>query len=155
MPEVRAHYQGDFLIRPINHTVFARPGIKAGRPRSLLLRQFALAAALVGLAASASAAHYTYKGELQDRGKPARGKYDLRIHAYADAAGKQALGGVIENYAIPVTDGHFATNLDLPDSANSTIWIDVALRAQGDDGDFASLGDKKSITVSGGACPGA
>ena len=79
-------------MQPTDHTASTNPSVKARHSNKTWLRQLALAAALTGLAASASAAQYTYKGELQDRGQPAQGKFDLRIHAYADAAGKRPLG---------------------------------------------------------------
>lgn len=115
-----------------------------------------LAVALALGAFGAEAAPYTYKGELMDHGAPAQGRYDLRVHAYADSAGKQALGGTIESYGVEVKDGRFSVDLDLPDSAAGTLWIDVALRKAGDgNADFASLGEREPVTMNSGSCPDA
>lgn len=113
-----------------------------------------LAVALALGAFGAEAAPYTYKGELMDHGAPAQGRYDLRVHAYADAAGKKALGGTLESYGVEVDGGRFSVDLDLPDSAAGTLWIDVALRKAGDgNADFVSLGVREPVTVNGGSCP--
>lgn len=116
-----------------------------------------LAVAAAFAVGGAQAATYTYKGELTDGGRPANGKYDLRIRAYADAAGKQPIGGAFETYGVAVNAGRFSADLNLPDSASGTLWIDVALRPQkaGAGTDFIALGEREPVSITGGSCPGA
>lgn len=70
----------------------------------------ALLCALVPL--TAAAASWTYRGTLQDAGRPANGRFDLRL-TLLDAAGRSVLNGPITLHDVAVSNGQFATEVDL------------------------------------------
>ena len=72
-----------------------------------------LCAIVIGaaLAVSAQAAPWTYRGSLSDGGKPAHGRYDLRL-SVLDAGGRQALLPPLTLYGVEVREGAFAVDVD-------------------------------------------
>ncbi|MFO0042162.1 MAG: tail fiber domain-containing protein [Pseudomonadota bacterium] len=89
-------------------------------------RSLALAVALSPTAALATG--FVYEGRLDDGGAPANGRYDLRLSPFADAKSGAALAAPIVFEDVPVVDGRFRIDYDLPLATASTAWIEVGLR---------------------------
>ena len=64
------------------------------------------------------AAPFTYEGSLTDLGRPAKGRYDLRLTAYGDPQLGTTLAAPISFYAVDVQDGRFRVDVDLPVSSD-------------------------------------
>src|SRR5436190_8163203 len=79
--------------------------------RSMPMIRTALLLALLSAHGIASAAPWTYRGSLNDGGKPANGKYDLRL-TLLDESGKRALGQPVTLVGVAVRNGSFATDVD-------------------------------------------
>lgn len=62
--------------------------------------------ALLGASQTAQAAPWTYRGSLNDGGKPANGSYDLRL-TLTDAAGVRAIGEPLTLYGVAVERRQF------------------------------------------------
>jgi hypothetical protein len=112
-------------------------------------------AMLFVLPSTAIAARYTYHGELMDGDAPAAGRYDLRVRAYAQPGATKAMGEPIELPGVALVDGRFSVELDLPEDADGTTWVEVAVRAADSGDDFDKLGDPQPVSKVNGTCPGA
>jgi trimeric autotransporter adhesin len=122
----------------------------------LLLLPAALAAAMCALsAAPAHAARFTYHGELLDGAAPADGAYDLRLRAFAQPGAQAALGEATELPGVRVVEGRFSVELDLPEDADGTTWIEVAVKPSGPGTEYAVLGTPQPVTKANSTCPGA
>lgn len=96
--------------------------------------------ALLGASQTAHAAPWTYRGSLNDGGKPANGSYDLRL-TLTDAAGVRAIGQPLTLYGVAVKDGNFAADVDFGvDLSNAPALKLKTEVAQGGSG-FVSLGE--------------
>ena len=96
--------------------------------------------ALLGASQTAQAAPWTYRGTLNDGGKPANGSYDLRL-TLTDAAGVRAIGQPLTLYGVAVKDGNFAADVDFGvDLTNAPALKLKTEVAQGGSG-FVSLGE--------------
>ncbi|MBK9654672.1 MAG: hypothetical protein IPO66_04060 [Rhodanobacteraceae bacterium] len=96
--------------------------------------------ALLGASQTAQAAPWTYRGSLNDGGKPANGSYDLRL-TLTDAAGVRAIGQPLTLYGVAVKDGNFAADVDFGvDLSNAPALKLKTEVAQGGSG-FVSLGE--------------
>jgi len=96
--------------------------------------------ALLGASQAAQAAPWTYRGSLNDGGKPANGSYDLRL-TLTDAAGVRAIGQPLTLYGVAVKDGNFAADVDFGvDLSNAPALKLKTEVAQGGSG-FVSLGE--------------
>lgn len=106
----------------------------------------AVALALPG--ADALAASLTYRGTLQDGGKPANGSYDLRLTLYPAAEGGKAIGSPVTLHGVPVRDGTFSTEVDFGAAANGsgTAWVEAAIAPAGN-GDFAALDTRSPASL--------
>ena len=112
---------------------------------------FALALAA---AVPASAARFTYHGELLDGDTPAQGSYDLRVRAFAQPGAAKALA-TSELTAVEVRDGRFSSELELPEDPDGVTWIEVAVRASDSGDDYVVLGDPQPLAKANSTCPGA
>jgi hypothetical protein len=97
----------------------------------------------VVLSASASllsATPWTYRGTLNDGGRPANGRYDLRL-TLIDEAGTQSITQPITLFNVQVTDGNFSTDVDFGfDLARAPAMKLKTEVAQGGSS-FASIGE--------------
>lgn len=95
---------------------------------------------LLGASQAAHAAPWTYRGTLNDGGKPANGSYDLRL-TLIDAAGVRDIGQPLTLYGVAVKDGSFAADVDFGvDLSNAPALKLKTEVAQGGSG-FVSLGE--------------
>ncbi|MBL8243465.1 MAG: hypothetical protein JNL89_04730, partial [Rhodanobacteraceae bacterium] len=93
------------------------------------------AASLLLLAAcSANAASFSYTGRLDDGGRPANGLYDLQLTAFPAEKAGAALAAPVVFERVPVQDGQFRLEFDLPDAGLESAWVEVAVRATGGGG---------------------
>lgn len=92
---------------------------------------------------SAQATRLVYSGVLEVDGRPANGRHDLRLTAYASADGAVPKAAPIEFYAVEVRDGRFELALDLPGSAKEA-WVDLAVRPAGAGSYVPLLGRSKA-----------
>ncbi len=67
--------------------------------------------ALIATATLADASPWTYRGTLNDGGKPANGSYDLRLTLVSESAG-QTITQPITLFNIAIKDGNFAADVD-------------------------------------------
>ncbi|MBK6725695.1 MAG: tail fiber domain-containing protein [Xanthomonadales bacterium] len=105
------------------------------------------AALLAAIASSAHAAEFVYQGQLDDRGVPANGRYDLRIAAYTDEKSASGLMAPIEFSSVEVKDGRFELRFDAPLAKDREAWLEVAVRDVGA-GNFATIpGRSKAISA--------
>lgn len=114
----------------------------------------ALLVVLLAFAAThVNAAGFTYRGQLEDDGVPAEGRYDLRLTLYAE---REALHPVaaVELFDIVVSNGRFAAPVDFSDLPVDldTGWLEVAVRS-GDDGAFWPLPQRQQVSTKGATCP--
>jgi hypothetical protein len=107
--------------------------------RALLF--LALSAALA--AGPAHAARLVYSGVLDVDGRPANGRHDLKLTAYASADGAVPKAAPIEFYAVDVNNGRFELTLDLPGEAKEA-WVDLAVRPAGAGSFVPLLGRSKA-----------
>jgi hypothetical protein len=106
-------------------------------------------------APGAHAARYTYHGELLDGGAPADGRYDLRVRAFARPGAKSPLATASELPGVAVVGGRFSVELDVPEDADGTTWIEVAVRASDGGDPYVALGDPQPLAKANSTCPGA
>lgn len=107
--------------------------------RSLLFLALAVAMSVV----PAHAARLIYSGVLKVDGRPANGRHDLKLTAYASADGAVPKAAPIEFYAVDVTNGRFELTLDLPGEAKEA-WVDLAVRPTGAGSFVPLLGRSKA-----------
>ncbi|MBK6725681.1 MAG: tail fiber domain-containing protein [Xanthomonadales bacterium] len=105
------------------------------------------AALLAALLPAAHAGEFVYQGQLDDRGQPANGRYDLRIAAYTDEKSASGLMAPIEFSSVEVKDGRFELRFDAPLAKDREAWLEVAVRDAGSAA-YASLpGRSKAISA--------
>ncbi|MBK9655245.1 MAG: tail fiber domain-containing protein [Rhodanobacteraceae bacterium] len=90
-----------------------------------------MAALLAALAPAAHAGEVVYRGQLDDRGAPANGRFDLRIAAFGDEKSPQTLLAPIEFPGVEVKDGRFELRFDAPLAGDREAWLEVAVRDAG------------------------
>ncbi|MBK7146594.1 MAG: hypothetical protein IPH76_15785 [Xanthomonadales bacterium] len=96
---------------------------------------------------AAHAGEFVYQGQLDDRGQPANGRYDLRIAAYTDEKSASGLMAPIEFSSVEVKDGRFELRFDAPLAKDREAWLEVAVRDAGSAA-YASLpGRSKAISA--------
>lgn len=118
--------------------------------------QNAVYAALLLALASAplSAASFVYEGQLDDRGVPANGRYDVQLAVYKDAE----LGGTLAEPmvfdAVDVVDGRFRLEFDAKLEGAEPAWVALAVRDAGGSGFSAIPGRTKATQAPAaiGAC---
>jgi hypothetical protein len=112
-------------------------------PRCLF--HVALLLALSG--SGASAASFVYEGRLDDLGRPANGRYDLRLVPYGDVAKGTTLAAAMTFPSVEVRDGRFRLDVDLPLVASDAVWLEVAVRASGDAAFSTIPGRSKAVAA--------
>lgn len=106
-----------------------------------------LALSLAGILPSvAQESAFTYQGRLTSTGAPVNGNYDLRFIVYNAEVGGSAVGNVLTNPAVVVTDGLFTTLLDFgPTNFDGTArWLEISVRTNGA-GTFSGLNPRQPI----------
>jgi hypothetical protein len=112
--------------------------------RSLLTLAFLSSLAGLGLAAPLGTA-FTYQGRLTDGAGPANGTYDLRFTIYDSPGGTSQIGPALTN-AATVTNGLFTTTLDFGAVFDgSARWLEIAVRPNGNSGDFVVLEPRQPV----------
>ena len=89
------------------------------------------AALLAALIPAAHAGEFVYQGQLDDRGVPANGRYDVRIAAFGDEQSPQTLLAPVEFPGVDVKDGRFELRFDTPLAGDREAWLEVAVRDAG------------------------
>lgn len=91
--------------------------------------------AMSGLALLAStplcAASFVYEGQLDDRGVPANGRYDIQLAVYRDIELGATLGTPIVFNAVDVVGGRFRLDFEVPLAAAESAWVELAVRDSG------------------------
>lgn len=102
-------------------------------PRPALRRivAFMLAAGLLATAANASAASFTYRGQLDDRGVAANGRYDLRLSPWLDPSRPIPAAAPMGFPGVEVIDGRFTLSFDLPVGSGQAVWLDLEVADAG------------------------
>ncbi len=102
--------------------------------------------AVSALNLSAQGTAFLYQGRLSDNGSAASGKYDLRFALYDAAVSGNAIGGSQTNFAVPVTNGLFMTNVDFGAVFTGTnYWLSIGVRTNGNLGAFTLLTPRQAI----------
>ncbi|MEZ5440646.1 MAG: tail fiber domain-containing protein [Lysobacterales bacterium] len=98
------------------------------------------------------AASFVYEGRLNDYGQPANGQYDLRIGAFSDRHLGAAVLAPTTFFDVPVVDGQFRLEVELPLANTDAVWIEAAVRQQGA-ADFNPIpGRSKAVSGTIGQC---
>jgi hypothetical protein len=114
------------------------PPIHEGKP-IMKGKTLCLTIALSMAAGVASAAPWTYRGILNDGGKPANGSYDLRVSLLSETM-DVSITRPLTLYNVAVENGHFAVDVDFGiDLANAPVMRLKAEVQQGASG-FVALG---------------
>lgn len=110
--------------------------------------------ALLTITHLALAAPWTYRGTLNDGGKPANGEYDLRL-TLVNEAGTQSITQPMTLMGVTVKDGHFAAEVDFGIDLNNGPAMKLKTEvAQGGSG-FMVLGEPTRFDAKaalGGVC---
>jgi hypothetical protein len=89
-------------------------------------------AALLLLAAGAvDAATYAYEGHLDDRGQPANGVYDVQLTPFPAEKAGASLAAPIVFERVPVSNGRFRLEFELPPLQSEQAWVEVGVRDPG------------------------
>src|ERR1051325_1550011 len=93
---------------------------------------------------------FTYQGRLIDSGLPADGIYELRFRLYDTATGANAIGPVLTNASVFVTNGLFTSTLDFGPAAfnGDSRWLEIAVRNSGSTKEFAPPPPRQALTAS-------
>jgi hypothetical protein len=68
------------------------------------------------------------EGRLDDGGAPANGRYELPLSPFNDAKSAAALTAPLVFEDVPVVDGRFRIDVELPLATPSAAWIEVGMR---------------------------
>jgi trimeric autotransporter adhesin len=104
------------------------------------MKQKLLALSLLAAASALHAAPWTYKGTLNDGGKPANGVYDLRVTLLNEAK-SASLTNPITLYAVPVENGHFAVDVDFQMDFAAAPTMALKTEVQQGNSGFVSIGE--------------
>lgn len=113
-------------------------------PRAVLLLPIL---ALLGTAAEAAAAEWTYRGTLSSYGKAAEGVHALRLTPYDAAQGGRALAPTIDLSRVEVAAGRFAVDVDFADPALQTGEFWLAVEVARDGGTFHLLPARQYVDL--------
>ncbi len=106
----------------------------------LICRSFAWLVVGGALNLSAQGTTFFYQGRLNDNGSPATGAYDLRFALTDAAGGGNAIGVTQTNFAVPVSSGMFATNINVGAVFTGTnYWLSIGVRTNGSTNAFTQL----------------
>jgi len=105
------------------------------------MKRTLLSIALLIAATSASASPWTYRGTLNDGGKPADGSYDLRVTLLNEAK-SASLSAPITLFGVKVVNGSFAANVDFGIDLNNAPAMALKTEvAPAGSGGFVALGE--------------
>lgn len=108
-----------------------------------------LCQALLGLAlltaAPLQAASFVYEGQLDDRGVPANGRYDIRLAVYRDAELGATLSAPLVFNAVEVRDGRFRLDFEARLDGDQSAWVELAVRDVGA-GSFSAIPGRTKAT---------
>lgn len=114
------------------------------------------AALLLALFGSAplAAANFVYEGQLDDRGAPAEGRYDIQLEVYRDAEFGATVNAPVVFSAVEVRDGRFRLDFEAKLDDGEPAWVGLALRDVGASLFSAIPGRTKAIQAPAaiGAC---
>jgi hypothetical protein len=127
------------------------------RSSSPVLGWTALVVFAISLASEAAASRassptaFTYRGTLQQHGKPAEGSFDLSFDLYDASDGGTYLGHA-DAFAVTVRQGGFAAELDFGRAVppGSEAWLSVGVRRAGA-GAYTALEPRQRLVESAGA----
>jgi hypothetical protein len=77
------------------------------------------------------AATFSYEGHLDDRGQPANGFYDVQLTPYPAEKAGASLAAPFVFERVPVSDGRFRVEFDLPPLQSDQAWVEVGVRDPG------------------------
>ncbi len=113
------------------------------------MRAHHLAVLLTGLltAGLAEASTYSYRGSLDDGGRPAQGEYQFRFTLYNAASGGRVLAMPITVPGVSVRAGTFDATVDLGDTLErvGTAWLAVEVAAP--NGAFEALPAREAVST--------
>src|SRR5271170_6107249 len=88
---------------------------------------------------------FMYQGQLNDRGSPANGTYDLEFGIYDAATNGDQMGMTLTNAATSVSNGLFTVTLDFGTVfTGQNCWLDISVRINGG-GTFSELSPRQPI----------
>ena len=113
--------------------------------KSLSCAALLLANAIAATLAPASAESWTYRGSLEDGGRPAEGEYAIKVRLYDAATGGRAIGHEITLPNVFVRNGAFAADLDFGTTLadGPPLWMEVQVAAPNDT--FVPLGSRQKF----------
>ncbi|GMU45030.1 MAG: hypothetical protein AMXMBFR25_30160 [Lysobacterales bacterium] len=102
----------------------------------------------------AHAASFVYEGRLDDRGAPATGDYEISLTPFADATLGAPLAAPVVFARVPVREGRFRLEFDLPTLQADAAWLQLAVRDAGSSALPASVPGRTKAVAAGpiGAC---
>jgi hypothetical protein len=115
--------------------------------RSKYPRRLALAVLAAFASPLAYSANFVYEGRLDDFGRPANGRYDLKLTAYRQAAQGTTLAAPMTFEGVEVRDGRFRLDMDLALVESADVWLEVAVRQSGSPAFSAVPGRSKAIAA--------
>jgi trimeric autotransporter adhesin len=110
-------------------------------------RHWVLAALLLPALSNAHAASFIYEGRLDDLGRPANGRYDLKLSAFGHAEHGVTLAAPITFEGVEVREGRFRLDVELPLVKVDQLWLEVAVRGNGEPVFSAIPGRAKAIAA--------
>ena len=81
--------------------------------------------------ASASGATFSYEGRLDDSGQPANGVYDVQLTPFPAETAGASLASPMVFERVPVNDGRFQLEFELPPLQSDQAWVEVGVRDPG------------------------
>lgn len=104
------------------------------------MKRTAIAIALITATATLSAAPWIYRGTLNDAGKPANGRYDIRLSLLDDSA-TRAIANPLTLYGVVVKDGNFSADVDFGVDLTGAPALKLKTEVGVGGGAFVSLGE--------------
>jgi hypothetical protein len=116
--------------------------------------QQALLGLIVLSAPSLHAASFVYEGQLDDRGAPANGRYDIQLAVYGDVEFGATLSTPVVFNSVEVVGGRFRLDFEAELDGVESAWVELALRDAGGSGFSAIPGRTKATQAPAaiGAC---
>lgn len=104
------------------------------------MKRTTLFIALIAAASFVDASSWTYRGTLNDAGRPANGRYDLRL-TLINEAGTQTVTQPITLFNIAVKDGNFTTDVDFGLNLDHAPPMKLRTEVAQSGSAFASIGE--------------
>ena len=122
--------------------------MKSFSPSHLLTIAIAVALLAGSEMTRAQGTAFTYQGRLASNGVAANGAYDLTFGLYPTNLGGIAVGSILTNPAVAVSNGLFTTTLNFSNAFNSGLsyWLEMGLQPAGATNGFTLLSPRQSIT---------